>query len=253
VAETLVVGGLASGYPWYARVRAMDGSGNWSSLSNEATAVTPSFTPATVRDLRVTAVGETTLTLTWSATGNDDNIGRPTYYDVRACLTRIDPQAWAHAPYRVLHDATVDGGGVESVVFSGLPRDTTLYVALRAYDDEGFFSNVSNMAIATTHATPPPPPGPFGIGLAPMGNPVRPPVQIRWWATSPSPGPAPVLRIHDLDGRLLRSIPLGVGDSGTASWNGDDDDGRRLASGVYFVTLATHDASVHRKLVLVPR
>src|SRR5262249_34775500 len=82
-AESLLVL-LPSGWPWYARMRALDASGNWSGLSNQASFRTPSYVPSPVYDLRVTAMGESTATLAWTATGGDENVGRPSYYDVRA-------------------------------------------------------------------------------------------------------------------------------------------------------------------------
>ena len=60
-----------------------------------------------------------------------------------------------------------------------------------------------------------------------------------------------MLRIHDLNGRLVRSIALGSGRTGTLWWDGDDGNGRSLSAGIYFATLAARDASVTRKIVLV--
>jgi hypothetical protein len=86
-----------------------------------------------------------------------------------------------------------------------------------------------------------------------MGNPARPPVQVRWWATAVAGGPLPLLLIHDLNGRLRRTLALGPDGAGTMAWAGDDDNGRPLPSGMYFVTLDAAEASVTRKLVLIWR
>jgi len=76
-------------------------------------------------------------------------------------------------------------------------------------------------------------------------------VQLLWWVATASGAPPPSLRIHDLHGRLIRSITLDGERTGSVWWQGDGDDGHPLASGIYFVTLDARDASVTRKVVLV--
>jgi len=66
------------------------------------------------------------------------------------------------------------------------------------------------------------------------------------------PDPTPLsLRVYDLSGRLVRTLvedalPAGVYEQG---WNGNTDDGRTAAGGIYFFVLQTPDERVVRKLV----
>ena len=59
--------------------------------------------------------------------------------------------------------------------------------------------------------------------------------------------------IYDASGRLVRSLVDGVKHAGyyTISWRGDDVQGRRLPTGVYFVSIVSEKSKSTSKLVLV--
>jgi len=69
----------------------------------------------------------------------------------------------------------------------------------------------------------------------------------------PPPGGQVVGRIYDFQGRLVRTLFDRLEQPGdrTITWDGLDGTGRRVASGVYFLRLATAGHSVIRKVVLV--
>jgi len=60
------------------------------------------------------------------------------------------------------------------------------------------------------------------------------------------------LRVHDLAGRVVRTLANGVMRPGrySLSWNGADDRGRELARGVYFCRFTAGDYRATEKLVL---
>ena len=60
------------------------------------------------------------------------------------------------------------------------------------------------------------------------------------------------LRIYDSAGRLVRTLRTGVMDAGPHSitWNGVDDAGQPVASGVYLARLESAGQSDSRKLLL---
>jgi hypothetical protein len=62
-----------------------------------------------------------------------------------------------------------------------------------------------------------------------------------------------ILRVYDVAGRAVRSLSRGTYPAGTNSvlWDGRDDAGRRLASGVYLYQLVTSREVVARQMVLV--
>jgi uncharacterized repeat protein (TIGR01451 family) len=61
------------------------------------------------------------------------------------------------------------------------------------------------------------------------------------------------LRIHDLAGRLVRTLRSGPADAGlwTASWDGKDEAGHDLPSGIYLCKLSTGKESRSLKLTLI--
>ena len=61
-----------------------------------------------------------------------------------------------------------------------------------------------------------------------------------------------LLRVHDLTGRVVRTLANGVIRPGrySLSWSGTDDRGRELARGVYFCRFAAGDYRATEKLVL---
>jgi hypothetical protein len=61
-----------------------------------------------------------------------------------------------------------------------------------------------------------------------------------------------LLQIYDKTGCVVRKLVDGIeAGSGTAYWNGDDTQGRRLSSGVYFVGLETQGHREIEKIVLL--
>jgi len=84
-------------------------------------------------------------------------------------------------------------------------------------------------------------------------NPFNPVVQISY--SVPSTGGRVVLAVYDAQGALVRTLINEDRSAGIhqASWDGRDDDGVTLASGVYFVRLQPPDGSraISRKAVLL--
>jgi hypothetical protein len=68
-------------------------------------------------------------------------------------------------------------------------------------------------------------------------------------------GPSPVaLELYDLGGRLVRTLVRATQPAGSyqVRWDGRDDHGRRLASGVYFVRLSLGARQQVKRLVILP-
>jgi hypothetical protein len=61
-----------------------------------------------------------------------------------------------------------------------------------------------------------------------------------------------VVRIHDLTGRVVRTLVDGQREAGRheVTWQGRDDQGQPLASGVYLAQLRTDQGTESHKLVL---
>ena len=88
------------------------------------------------------------------------------------------------------------------------------------------------------------------FGFAPNMNPVKNRVSLSY--TTPQTGNVS-LKVYDGMGRLVKVLAQGVQPAGTktVTWNFNDDAGRSLMSGVYFVRLEANGQTVSQKLVLV--
>ena len=133
------------------------------------------------------------------------------------------------AEFRILAD------GVTNVVCNGAVVPTEL---------------VGNYLVnATTNATDPPSPGGV-IDLRAYPNPFNPSVRIAFKTHAASRVDA---RIYDPAGRLVTSLESRVFPAGdhVLSWDGNDADGRAVASGVYFLRVRSSSNESSLKLVLV--
>jgi hypothetical protein len=81
-------------------------------------------------------------------------------------------------------------------------------------------------------------------------NPFNPATSIRF--SVPEAGPVQ-LRVYDITGRLVRILIAGAQDAGrfVLTWDGTDEAGRRVASGVYFYRLEAPGATLMRKMLLL--
>ena len=134
------------------------------------------------------------------------------------------------------------------------------------YDSLGYFPDVTresfDLAVAsarsyyesiantTTDVETPSLPKAFALRNA-WPNPFGSEVHIDY--TTPPNGGDHTVAIYDAAGRLVSQLFSGRRDAGDhqLAWDGRDTQGRRVASGVYFVRVHTRDAAVGRKIVLV--
>ena len=85
-------------------------------------------------------------------------------------------------------------------------------------------------------------------------NPFNPETWIPYQLAAPS---EITVQIHDLSGRLVRTLDIGFKPTGfyttrsmSAYWDGRNNTGERVASGVYFYTLQTKDFAATRKMLI---
>jgi len=81
-------------------------------------------------------------------------------------------------------------------------------------------------------------------------NPFNPKTEIRFSVPSKQ---EVSLRIYNVEGRLVRTLVTGAMDAGahTVFWSGDDEQGGRVASGLYFYRLVTDTGTLTRKMTLL--
>ncbi len=110
-------------------------------------------TPPAATTLAVADSSATSLTVAWTAPGDDGALGTAASYDLRYATTPLDSASFAAATPVPL-SPPLPGGSAELATLTNLPTATTFYIALRTTDDFGNVSALSNVAIGTTHAAP---------------------------------------------------------------------------------------------------
>jgi len=105
--------------------------------------------PATIVDLAVEAFCDTSVTLTWTASGDDSASGTASSYDLRLSKVYIH---WGNFDSAVQVSGTPapkPSGETEHFEISGLETDSTYYFALKVSDENGNYEGVSNCVSAT--------------------------------------------------------------------------------------------------------
>lgn len=116
--------------------------------------VTP---PGAVADLGVSQPGPQTLLVSWTAPGDDGASGTASFYDLRRSTSPITAGNFNSAAPVTPQPVPAAGGSSQSYVAQGLVSGTTYYFAIKARDEAGNWSAISNVPSGTTLADTTPP------------------------------------------------------------------------------------------------
>jgi chitodextrinase len=147
--QTFTASGLPDEALVHLALRAKDEAGNWSPVSNSAAARTADVPPAAITTLRQTGKTGSTVTLTFTAPGDDGSAGTATAYDLRTSADPLTEATFALAR-AVPVGAPQAAGKQETVSIGGLSPNQRLYVAVKALDDRGGWGTLSNVVLAET-------------------------------------------------------------------------------------------------------
>lgn len=89
-----------------------------------------------------------TVTLFWTAPGDDGNLGIATKYEIRYSFQPITAATWDVAAVAGWVPIPVPAGARQSAVVSGLQEGQRYYFAIKAKDDLGNWSGISNVVSA---------------------------------------------------------------------------------------------------------
>jgi hypothetical protein len=190
------------------------------------------------------------LTLTWTAPGDDSTLGSATMYDLRYSTSPISDANFSQATRVTTTPPPAPAGTKQSVLISGLTTGVTYYFVIKSADERGNWSKLSNNAVRTLVT------GTVGVGdgitlrfSAPFPNPCRDRASFSFGV----PQAANVsVEAFDVTGRRVRTLASGNHEpgEGTMVWDLRDDEGRALGTGVYLVRARIGDQSFVRRVIV---
>jgi len=267
--ECCRVSGLSPCVTYYFAIEATDDAGNTSFISNVPHAKTECtrtivadcvqdpdvIPPARISNLLVSNTGKNSMALTWTAPGDDSTFGTAVQYDLRYSTSSISDQNFASAtPYTIGQPNTA--GYSECRLMTNLGCGT-FFVAIKAKDDAGNWSVISNFPNAAVvpctggiafcgqgAAKLPVPMGEGSLSFSrPSPNPARGTMGFQISVPGNLQGTKLRVDVFDVAGRRVRSLVNRIASQGTApiEWNLLNDSGRRVASGLYRVRVDVGD------------
>ncbi len=112
---------------------------------------TSDFTsPAPILDLSIVSVTDTSVTLTFTSTGDDGDIGTAAGYDVRVGTQSIDTRSFGRTRQVTGEPQPAVAGTPETVVVEGLLSGTVYEFAVKATDESGNRSRLSKIVTGAT-------------------------------------------------------------------------------------------------------
>jgi chitodextrinase len=154
--QTFVVTGLSPSTTYWFAMKTADDIPNWSLISNVVTRTTLAA-PDTLRPaplaIAASLATDSTMTLAWTAVGDDSLTGTATSYDIRYSTSPITAANFASASAVTGAPTPAVAGTAQSVVVRGLSRQTTYWFAAKATDEAAHSSALSNVPSASTTDT----------------------------------------------------------------------------------------------------
>lgn len=104
--------------------------------------------PSQISDLHVSTVDPQAVTLQWTAPGDDGQQGTAFKYELRYCSSAVTDTNWNDCKPVAGLNAPQASGLVETASVQGLAEGNTYYFAIKAWDDGGNISPISNAVSA---------------------------------------------------------------------------------------------------------
>ena len=120
--------------------------------------------------VRAQGAAQDSVTLRWTAVGDDSLSGVAAAYDLRMSDSPITASSWSSATALSGLPAPLASGTLQQVTVRGLTPGAIYYFALRVRDDAGNWSDVSNLVRWDGVLDEAPPAAPSGLASALQGN-----------------------------------------------------------------------------------
>lgn len=152
IVETVMVA-VPTASQQYIALKVGDETVNWSPLSNVVVTLPPdSVAPAAITDLAVSSVDDDSVTLAWTAPGDNNLSGTAYAYDIRLSTSPISEANFDDATVvsTPLYPEPLVVGTPQSVIVTSLDGETDYYFAIKTVDQRGNWSPLSNVVEVTT-------------------------------------------------------------------------------------------------------
>jgi hypothetical protein len=257
--ESFVVTGLTAGTTYYFAIKTADEVPNWAAISNVVSAATiDNIAPAAINDLSVlTGSNPGDLILSWTATGDDGDLGRAASYLIGYSPDTVTATSWGRAALWSSPPAPAAPGQRQTIVLTGLAPAQHYWVAMRVVDDASNMSAVSNIAEGVSGFN-------FGAGTGDeftqtptefqvaqnYPNPFNPSTAIKYAVPKAS---HVTIAVYNVIGQLTNVLVDADKSAGsyTAVWDGTDLNGRTVGTGIYMYRLQAGSFVESRKMVLM--
>ncbi len=157
--QFFIISGLAQSTTYYFAMKTADEKPNWSGISNVPSAMAlDAIPPADITDLAKVSATDVSITLSWTAPGDDGNLGTATEYDLRYSTAPISGSNWDIATQAADEPIPLSPGSLQQMTIGHLSPATTYYFAVSTRDEIPNWSHPSNVLEAPTESpdtTPP--------------------------------------------------------------------------------------------------
>jgi hypothetical protein len=187
--------------------------------------------------------------LAWTAPGEDSVTGVATRYDLRFSTQPITAANFPQATPAASVCAPGAPGTRQSIGIDHLQTGTTYYFAIKTQDAAGNWSLMSNL-VSRSPTTTAGANSELSLSFsAPRPNPSREHASFQF--ALPAAGGVKVV-VFDVAGRRVRTLTDGprAAGAGTLSFDLRDDEGNRIAPGVYLVHALLGGATFTRRVVV---
>lgn len=111
---------------------------------------TDTLAPSAITDLIASSTSATSIDVSWTAPGDDGNVGMATSYDVRYSTSLITAENWESAIQVTDEPTPTISGIIESTTVTELSAETIYYFAVKSSDDSSNESEISNIVNLST-------------------------------------------------------------------------------------------------------